>query len=167
MVLMQWMRENPPSRGRPGLLRMLARGFRKHCPRCGAGHLFRSWFRLKERCPGCGYLFDREEAFFLGAYMVNLVVSELVLGIVLIALIVRLASGHHAALAPWLAAGAATQVLMPAFFYPFSKTVWAAFDLAVRPLDPIEEAEAIAFSTAERERPSAQGLDTHRRAEQD
>jgi len=26
--------------------------------------------------------------------------------------------------------------------YPFAKTTWAAIDLATRPLDPVEEAEA-------------------------
>jgi hypothetical protein len=28
------------------------------------------------------------------------------------------------------------------FLYPYAKSTWAAIDLAARPLDPVEEAEA-------------------------
>jgi len=34
---------------------MLGRALLKRCPLCGAGKLFTGWFRMKERCPGCGY----------------------------------------------------------------------------------------------------------------
>ena len=31
----------------------LLRGFRKRCPRCGKGRLFRHWYTLHERCNAC------------------------------------------------------------------------------------------------------------------
>ena len=55
---------------------MLGRALLKRCPLCGAGKLFTGWFRMKERCPGCGYLFEREEGFFLGAYVINLGIAQ-------------------------------------------------------------------------------------------
>jgi len=131
------------ARERPPLSTMLLRGARKHCPRCNAGHLFKSWFSMKERCPGCGYLFDRGTGFWLGAYTLNLVVAELALGVVIIVLIAQLAGGASVAWWPYVLAGVLTQIAVPAFFYPFSKTIWAAFDLMVVPLDAVDEAEAI------------------------
>jgi uncharacterized protein (DUF983 family) len=130
---------------------MLARGVQKHCARCGAGHLFRSWFKMHERCPRCGYRFDRgtSSGFFLGAYMLNLVVSELALGVVLIFLIVKGATGRVGAWWPYIVVAAMTQLTVPFIFYPFSKTIWAAFDLLVMPLDAVDEAEAI-VAAAER-----------------
>ena len=122
---------------------MLARGGRKHCPRCNTGHLFTGWFTMKERCPGCGYRFDRGTGFWLGAYTLNLVAAEMALGVGIAILIVQLASGRDVAWWPFILAGALTQILVPAFFYPFSKTIWAAFDLLVIPLDAVDEAEAI------------------------
>ena len=36
----------------------------------------------------------------------------------------------------------------PVLFYPVSKTVWAAIDLSMRPLDVAEEAEAVTWLAA-------------------
>ena len=43
---------------------------------------------------------------------------------------------------PALLIGLVTAVFLPLITYPFAKTTWAAIDLATRPLDPVEEAEA-------------------------
>jgi uncharacterized protein (DUF983 family) len=130
---------------RPKLSTMLARGARKRCARCGARHVFTSWFKMRDRCPNCGYRFDRgtSSGFFLGAYTLNLVVSEMALGVVLIVLIIKAASGHVGPWWPYILAASITQVTVPLIFYPFSKTIWAAFDLLVMPLDAVDEAEAI------------------------
>jgi hypothetical protein len=37
----------------------------------------------------------------------------------------------------------------PVVFYPVAKTVWAAIDLGMRPLDVAEEAEAMTWLAAE------------------
>lgn len=39
--------------------RVLSRGLRLRCPRCGEGLLFESWNRLRETCPVCGLDFER------------------------------------------------------------------------------------------------------------
>jgi len=140
-------------RARPKLSTMLARGVRKRCARCGAGHLFTSWFKMRDRCPNCGYRFDRGQSsgFFLGAYTLNLAVSEMALGVVLLVLIIRAAGGHAGSWWPYILVAAITQVTVPLVFYPFSKTIWAGFDLLVMPLDAVDEAEAI-VSAADQKR---------------
>lgn len=114
---------------------MLGRALAKHCPLCGSGRLFTRWFRMKERCPGCGYLFEREEGFFLGAYVINLAIAQgLVILLAVVPLIVRLASDPDASIVPFVVGGGVGAVVGPALFYPWSKTVWTAFDLILRPV---------------------------------
>ena len=113
---------------------MLARGLAKRCPLCGSGKLFTRWFRMKERCPRCGYLFEREEGFFLGAYVINLAIAQgLVILLAIVPLIVRKATDPDAAILPFIVGGLVGAVLAPMVFYPWSKTIWTAFDLMLRP----------------------------------
>jgi len=113
---------------------MLGRGLLKRCPICGAGGLFTRWFRMKERCPGCDYRFEREEGFFLGAYVINLAIAQgLVILLAIVPLIVRMASDPDAGVWPFVVGGLVGAVVAPMFFYPWSKTIWTAFDLMLRP----------------------------------
>jgi uncharacterized protein (DUF983 family) len=122
-----------PTAGPPiPFIRLAARGLIRRCPRCGAGHLFSRWFRMIERCPRCDYAFAREEGFFLGAFVINFVVTEAALGIVL-AVFIGLEAGGGAPLGPIIAAAVLVTVAVPLLFYPFSKTLWAAIDLAMHP----------------------------------
>jgi hypothetical protein len=106
---------------------------------------------MRERCPGCGYRFERGNGFFLGAYTLNLVVSEGALGVILGVLIWKEATGHVGSWWPYVVAAVITQITVPALFFPFSKTIWAAFDLWVMPLNAVDEAEAIVASSETRE----------------
>jgi uncharacterized protein (DUF983 family) len=120
----------------PGPVKMLLRGLVRHCPRCGGGHLFDGWFTMKERCPRCGMKFEREEGFFLGAFTVNF-------GVMLISLALFIVIGIAATLpdppAGKLALlGMVVGVVVPTFFYPFSRTFWSAIDLIMKPLEPDE-----------------------------
>ncbi|MGH9188845.1 MAG: DUF983 domain-containing protein [Acidimicrobiales bacterium] len=118
---------------------MLWRGLRRRCPLCGSGGLFTGWFRMRERCPGCGYRFEREEGFFLGAYVVNLAVTEgLLLAVGVVPLIVLLARDPDAGVAGVVAGGLVAALLAPLIFYPFSKTLWTAIDLIMRPSETTE-----------------------------
>jgi uncharacterized protein (DUF983 family) len=40
-------------------LRALNRGLHKRCPHCGQGALFSGWSRHRERCSGCGLVYER------------------------------------------------------------------------------------------------------------
>lgn len=117
---------------------MLGRGITRRCPRCGARHVFASWFRMVERCPGCDLQFERENDFFLGAYVVNLGVTEGLLLLGLFVYIFAVVNEPDLPLTPVLAGALVLAVIGPLAFFPFSRTIWSAIDLAMRP-QPMED----------------------------
>ncbi len=119
------------------------RGLRRRCGRCGAKDIFRTYFQLHERCPCCGYRFEREEGFFTGVYLINYSVTAVLLtGLIFVYLAISLNSDTDVPVLPWLLGGAVIAIVGPLLMYPTAKATWAAVDLAARPLDPVEEAEA-------------------------
>ncbi len=123
---------------------MVRRGVRRRCGRCGAKAAFDGRFKLAERCSSCGYQFAREEGFFtVGVYIINYVVVSVLLVIEVFAyLAVSVIGDSTAPLLPWLVAAVAIAIIVPIAMYPRAATTWAALDLAMRPLEPVEEAEA-------------------------
>ena len=127
----------------PSPPRMLVRGAAKRCAACGARGLFSGWFRMADRCPGCGYRFEREEGFFLGAYVMNLVIAQgLVMLLAVVPTIILLNADADASLAPVVVGGLIGALLAPLFFYPFSKTLWVAIELILRPIHQTEPSDA-------------------------
>lgn len=122
------------TRDRPGVGRMLGRALLLRCPRCGRGGLFRRWFTLVEVCPRCGLRFEREEGAFLGSLSLNYAVT----GLTLIALLVLWMVVSYPDLDARVGTIGALAVLavVPALFYPYSKTLWAAIDLLLHRMDP-------------------------------
>ncbi|MEM7337699.1 MAG: DUF983 domain-containing protein [Actinomycetota bacterium] len=121
----------PPPTGR-----MLRRGATRRCPVCGQGGLFHRWFVMTERCPRCGLVFERIEGHWIGAIGINTIVSFGVLAIVLVAGLALTIPDVPAVrlLVVNLTVGIAT----PSLFQPFSRTLWTAIDIAMRPLDAHE-----------------------------
>lgn len=113
---------------------MVARGLLRHCPRCGGGRLFNSWFVLRERCPTCGLRFEREEGFWLGGYVINFVTGEIGLLVLLIVLIAAEANASQVNVWAFLIVGLVLAIVGPAVTFPFSRTIWSAADLIMRPL---------------------------------
>lgn len=124
----------------------ILRGAFGRCAHCGATGVFTSYGTLHERCPTCGYLFEREEGYWLGAMIANICVTEAIFGIVFVAGMVLTWPD-----VPWTAlliGGLAINAIVPVLYYPLSKTQWVGLHLAfVRP-DPIEEADMIAAKAA-------------------
>lgn len=119
--------------------RLLARGLGRRCPVCGGGHLFRRWFTIVERCPRCGFRLERIEGHWIGALGMNTVVSfALVLVAVIIAFVATYPDGP---IGPAVVAVVTVAVVAPLAFYPVSKTLWCAIDLAMRPLEPDDEVD--------------------------
>src|SRR6059058_3979072 len=58
------------------ITRTLLRALRLRCPVCGLSSVFRRPFKVRHHCPACGALFQREEGFFVGALMINVVTTE-------------------------------------------------------------------------------------------
>lgn len=132
--------------------RTLLRGVTRRCGRCGAGKIVTRYFRIRERCPRCGVRFAREEGFFTGVYLVNVSVTLALMFVALMVFVLQRAiGGATGPLWPILTACLAIAVLAPLLLYPIAATTWAALDLASRPLEPHEEAEAALF-VADRQR---------------
>lgn len=108
-----------------------------------------SHFKLGERCARCGYRFAREEGFFTGVYIINYTIVGVLLVAELMAyLAVSVIGDTSAPLGPWLIGAIAIAVIVPIVAYPRAATTWAALDLLMRPLDPVEEAEAAIHATS-------------------
>ena len=129
---------------------LVGRGILHRCPRCGGRGVFESWFKLKDRCPTCGYKFVRESGFWLGAYVINFGVGEGLIGVLLFTFAVVASNNEDLNPVPWLVAGMVLGVLAPVALFPLSRTVWAGVDLAMHPLEPAEEADALLHAEGQR-----------------
>ncbi|MFL5401257.1 MAG: DUF983 domain-containing protein [Gemmatimonadales bacterium] len=111
------------------------RALRLHCPNCGGGPLFEHWVKMRERCPVCRIRLARgEEGYQVGAYMFNMVAAELIFAAIFLAVLLSTWPAP-----PWhqlLYGGVALMLILPVLFYPFSKTLFLAFDLTFRPPSP-------------------------------
>ncbi len=114
------------------LTRLLGRALRRRCPSCGGEGVFLTYFRLRERCPNCNLHLTRgEQGYQVGAYMLNIAVSELV-GVAIVLAVVAATWPSP----PWdglLYGGVGAMILAPIVFYPYAQTLFLALDLMVRP----------------------------------
>lgn len=120
--------------------RLLARGLTRRCPLCGSRGVFEGWFTIRDRCPRCAFpLEQRIEGHWLGALGMNTIVSfgalALTMAVGLIVTYPDIATG------PIVALSVTVAIVVPLFFYPFSKTLWSAIDLAMRPLEPDDDVD--------------------------
>src|SRR3954467_14234394 len=117
----------------PTLGTLLTRALRLRCPRCGGRGIWQSWFRMKHACPTCGQVFERGEShdFFIGAYLINLVVAES--AAVVVAAVMWIALGSRVSFNVLWGASMVLAVVMPVIFYPFSRALWLAFGLHFPP----------------------------------
>jgi uncharacterized protein (DUF983 family) len=111
---------------------MVARALLRRCPNCGSGGIWTSWLRMASDCPRCGLHLERgEQGYVVGAYMFNIIAAELIFAAIFLAVVLATWPSP-----PWTLlqyGGAVLAVLAPIVFYPFSKTLFLAFDLAFRP----------------------------------
>ena len=132
----------------PSFSRMVLRALVLHCPWCGARRTFiRRWLGKYERCRSCGIHWRREEGFELGAVTVNIVLTFIVLTAAMTVGFVM--TSPDIPVVPMVLALVGVAVLMPIVIYPFTFTIWLAFDLAVRRPELRELAEAAAAVAAQ------------------
>ena len=114
---------------------MLRRALALRCPHCGGRPAFLTWRRLMPSCPVCGLRFERgERGYWLGSYFFNLLASETVFVVWIAAFL-----GATWPDPPWQIFQIGTAALMlvtPIACFPFSRTLFVAFDLWVRPATP-------------------------------
>ena len=94
---------------------------------------------MVERCPRCELRINRIDGHWSGDIGINTIVS---FGALLLVLFGGFASSWPDPPGIGLVvACAATALLVPLAFLPFSKTIWLAIDLMLRPLEPGEVRE--------------------------
>lgn len=99
--------------------------------------MFSSWFTQRERCPRCNYPTTRVPDQWIGALGMNTIVS---FGLLLIAIAVGFAVTYpDPPVATLLAIALAVAVLVPVLFFPISKSLWSAIDMAMRPPEPSDD----------------------------
>jgi uncharacterized protein (DUF983 family) len=131
-----------PSRD-PSFARMTRRAIVLRCPWCGSRRTFiRGWLGKHDRCRTCGLRWRREEGFELGAVTVNTVLTFIVLTAAMTVGFVL--TSPDIPVAPMVLSLIGVAVLMPIVIYPFTFTIWLAFDLAVHRPEAAELAEAAA-----------------------
>jgi len=81
---------------------------------------------MTDPCPRCGLPFEREEASFLGSLALNYGMTGVVFVLVLIAGVAL--TLPDIPLVPLMAVSIGVVMVCPLIFWPFAKTLWAAFD---------------------------------------
>lgn len=118
---------------------LLKRGFHRRCPVCGGKKLFRRWVVMADRCPTCNLRFQRVPGQWLGSWFLNVCLAQiLAIGIVLGGVI---AAYPDPPLGVIGLVGGTVMVVFPFWFFPYSRTIWVAIDLAMRPLEFAEDVD--------------------------
>jgi uncharacterized protein (DUF983 family) len=133
--------------GRRSFVVMALRALSLRCPWCANRRTFlRGWFRRHPRCRTCGIAWNREVGFELGAVTVSTILT---FGAITICMALGfVATAPEIPVVPLMLVCGAVGVLVPVLAYPFSYTLWLAFDLAVHPPDD-DELTAAARAMAE------------------
>lgn len=101
----------------------------RRCPYCGGGGIFNGWFSLKERCPHCNVLFEPEDGYLLGAYVINIGLTA----VLAVATVISLMVWSDLSVVQIQVIGAALAVVIPIVFYPLTLLLWITLDLTIHP----------------------------------
>ena len=114
---------------------VLSRSLRLHCPACGKSSLFTGPFQLKHHCSNCNSIFKREEGFFVGAILANILTTEFVILAVCTFWLVIVGASYETVLAGLFIVA----LLFPVAFYHHSWSLWLAFDYLIEGLPRYEK----------------------------
>ncbi len=115
---------NTTSSGKRSPGKVLARSLLLRCPSCGQSSIVERPFHVKHHCSNCQALFKREEGFFVGAILANVLTTELAI-LVTCGIWLGLISSNYESLLVILLFIAA---LFPLSFFHHSWSFWLAFD---------------------------------------
>ena len=106
------------------ILLTLRRCLKLQCPACGCARVFARPFNLKTSCDACGVVFKREEGFFVGAIMANVVATEaLILAVYFLCLLLTNLNDQT-----MLTVLFAFGISFPLAFYHHSWSLWLGLD---------------------------------------
>ena len=117
-------------RDRPSIISTIARSLLLRCPVCGKSSIIQSPFKIKHHCPFCSALFMREAGFFVGAILINVVTTEMVILMIYLFSLVIFGFDYQWVLTVLFTAA----LLFPVAFYHHSWSIWLGFDHLVEGL---------------------------------
>lgn len=120
---------------RRSIIKTLSRALRLKCPVCGLSSIVGSPFHIKHQCPACDALFKREDGFFVGAIMANVVTTEFVILVLYVAALPFINTRFDLILTIL----SAVAVVFPVAFYHHSWSFWLSFDHLVETLPKASE----------------------------
>ena len=126
------MISNSPRRS---ILQTMGRALRLRCPACGSSSIVQRPFHVKHHCEHCYALFKREEGFFVGAILMNVVMSELIILAVCFFALLLLGVEYDDVLIVLFAVA----IVFPILFFHHSWSLWLAFDYLVESLPKYEK----------------------------
>ena len=106
------------------ILLTLWRCLKLTCPACGKASIVGRPFNVNERCAACGVIFKREEGFFVGAIMANVVATEMLILVVYFLCLLLTNLDEQTMLTIVFIVG----VTFPLFFYHHSWALWLGMD---------------------------------------
>src|SRR5213594_1571867 len=112
------------SRDSRPILRTLWRALKLQCPVCGLSSIVRLPFHIKFECDTCEIIFKREEGFFVGAIMANVVATEVFILLVYFASLLLTNFDEQITLTILFVIG----VSFPVVFYHHSWSLWLGMD---------------------------------------
>lgn len=91
---------------------------------------------MNERCHNCGLTFERIEGHWTGAIGINTIVSfGILLGSLVVSFVVTF---PDLPVVPLMIGHVLLATITPILFFPISRTLWTAVDIAMRPLEAHE-----------------------------
>ena len=117
-------------RDRHSITDTLFRCLSLRCPACGNSSILRRPFQIRHHCSSCDALFKREEGFFVGAILVNVVTTESVIMVIYVLWLLMIGANYQSVLRLLFGVG----LLFPIAFYHHSWSVWLSFDHLVESL---------------------------------
>ena len=106
------------------ILLTLWRCLKLQCPACGGASIVQRPLYIKKSCTKCGVIFKREEGFFVGAIMANVVATEVLILLVYFASLLLTNFDEQITLSILFVIG----VSFPLVFYHHSWSLWLGMD---------------------------------------
>ena len=100
------------------------------CPACGQASIVSRPFHIRHHCPACRSIFKREDGFFVGAILANVVTTEIVILVLWFILILIIGSNYDSLLLVLFVLA----LIFPVLFYHHSWSLWLGVDYLVESL---------------------------------
>ncbi len=120
---------------RRSALKVFSRAMKLRCPACGESSIIDRPFHIKHHCPSCRSLFKREEGFFVGAILANVITTEFVILVICLFSLLVLGASYQTVLIALFALA----LLFPLAFFHHSWSLWLAFDYLIESLPKYDE----------------------------